>query len=129
MRSFFLVLLASLVLTGCASSGRLSKFDLTARAYERAVRWSDFQKAFALTAEPDAAVPDFAALQQFQVTSYDIVNAARPNEDAMQVTQVVEISYVNRSRMAERRLVDRQLWVYSPSDDRWKLKSAFPVFR
>ncbi len=127
MRSISLLFLAAIV-AGCATSMRLEKFDTTTRAYERALRWSDFQTAFALAGNADAPLPDFRRLQDVRVTSYDVVGAPQVNGDASQVVQMVEIRYANLGNMSERRLTDRQTWVYSPSDERWKLRSAFPAF-
>lgn len=126
-----LLSLCMLVVTACSTVGsRLEKFETTARAYERAVRWSDFQRAFMFTGPSEAApLPDFKRLQNVQVTSYDVVGAPQPNADGMQVVQLVEIRYVNTNSMSERVFADKQVWKFSDSDERWKLTSAFPEFR
>ena len=127
MRSTFLLLLAVLTV-GCATNVRLERFDTTIRAYERALRWSDFQAAFVLAGNADTPPPDFRRLQNIRVTSYETLGAAQGNDDTSRMAQVVEIRYVNVANMSERVLTDQQVWVYSESDRRWRLRSVFPVF-
>ena len=130
MRSIALLLVVAIV-TGCASitsGARTERFDKTALAYERALRWSDFRTAFALTGNIDAPVPDLQRLENIRVTSYDVVGAPQVNADASRVVQLVEIRYVSLRNMAERVLADRQTWSYVEKDQRWKLDSAFPAF-
>ena len=116
---------------GCASmtaSSRTDKFEQTARAYERFMRWGEFQNAYALAGAPPGALPDFPRLQNIRVTSYELLGAPQANADASQIAQVVEIRYVHLHQMSERRVVDRQQWTYAADNDRWKLQSPFPVF-
>lgn len=127
MRSISLLFIAALV-AACATAVRLEKFETMARAYERALRWSDFRTAFALAGNADAQAPDFSRLQDVRVTSYDVIGAPQRNDEASEVVQMVEIRYANLGNMSERRLMDRQTWIYSPSAERWKLRSPFPAF-
>jgi hypothetical protein len=116
---------------GCAgmtASSRTDKFEQTARAYERFMRWGEFQNAYALAGAAPGVLPDFQRLQNIRVTSYEPLAAPQANADVSQIIQMVEIRYVHLHQMSERRLSDRQQWAYSADDNRWKLQSPFPVF-
>lgn len=123
----FLLALIVVAVGGCATT-RLELLDTTLRAYERALRWGDFRTAFALTAQQESPLPDFRRLQDIRVTSYDRLGGPQNNADGTQLVQFVEIRYINIKNMSERVLADRQEWMYSSSDERWKLRSAFPDF-
>lgn len=116
------------LLAGC-SSVRLSMLDNTLRAYERAIRWSDFKTAYALANNPNAAVPDFQRLQDIRVTSYDKLGAPQGDADGMKLKLAVELRYVNVNNMSERVLQDEQTWEYVEKEDRWRLTSPFPAFK
>ncbi len=126
------LLLFVVALAGCASIGssyRLDKFEATSRAYERAIRWSDFRSAFALAGKTDGPLPDLERLQSIRVTSYEVIDTPQITEEASRVAQAVEIHYVNQRNMSERLWADQQVWVYTEKDERWRLQSAFPVFQ
>jgi hypothetical protein len=121
---------SALFLGGCGMSmqAQLDRFDTTARAYEHAIRWSDFTTAYSIAYDLRTAPPPaLGALRDIQVTSYEARGAA-PDATATHMTQIVEIRYVHTSRMAERALMDRQSWEYSEKDKRWYLTSPFPPF-
>lgn len=127
MRRSFVLILA--LLAGCAgmtSSSRLDRFETMARAYERAIRWGDYEAALALAGVEVG--PDLRHLQDVRVTSYELKGSPQANNDGTEVMQVVEIRYTNVRRMSERGFIDRQRWIYSPNDERWKLLSVFPSF-
>lgn len=125
------LIVAGLLMTGLAgcASVRLERLDATLRAYERALRWSDFKAAFALAGNADAPVPDFQSLKDVHVTSYDKVESRALDTEGTKIAQVVEIRYVNARNMSERVISDRQTWAYTESDQRWRLTTPFPVFR
>ncbi len=130
LRAVSLVVLF-LWLAGCAGitgQARTQKFDDMLRLYERSMRWSEYEKAFALVAPADAKMPDFEHLKGIKITTYDPLGAPQTSPDKMRVTQIVEIRYVYISRMVERRMVDRQVWEYAEKDGRWYLRSEFPKF-
>jgi hypothetical protein len=121
------ILLVAALLLGCANA-RVDQLDAALRAYERAIRWSDYKAAFALAGQPNAPVPDFERLQHIRVTSYDKIGAPQMSADGMKLVQVVEIRFVNVNRMADRVLTDKQVWEYAEAEQRWKLTSPFPAF-
>ena len=123
-------LAAALILMGCASTGekgRLEQFEKTSRLYERAIRWSDFQSAYALTKPDPAQRPDFQRLGRIRVTSYEPLGAF-PDAEAREIRQTVAIEYVFVNAMRVQRLTDQQVWVYEEASERWRLTTGLPSF-
>jgi hypothetical protein len=130
MRKWLWLTLA-ILLGGCSLGVQmqLDRFDTTANAYERAIRWSDFTAAYAIASDPKTApIPDFAKLKGIEVTSYESRGSV-PDATATHIVQLVEIRYVHTDRMAERVIMDKQVWEYSDAEGRWFLKSPFPQFK
>ena len=128
MRKLWPLLLVAVTVAACTTNVRSERFDVAARAYERAMRWSDFGKAFAFSANTENK-PDLEHLQHVRVTSYDLLGAASASADFSKMVQAVEIHYVDTRNMSERTLTDQQVWEYSEPDQRWKRTSPFPAFR
>lgn len=125
-----IVLLTLMLLSACgtAMQAQLDRYETTALAYQRAIRWSDFPTAWNIALEPGTvAAPDFTRLKDFRVTSYE-AGPQQADEKAATIVQMVEIRYVNVSQMVEKVIVDKQTWRYSDKDQRWYLKSPFPAF-
>jgi hypothetical protein len=120
--------LIALVLSGC-STARLGTLESTLRAYERNIRWSEFRTAFALAGNAQAPIPDFQRLQHIRVTSYERIDQQLLTDDDSKLTQTIEIRFVNVLNMSDRVIIDRQTWVYTELDERWRLTSPFPTFR
>jgi hypothetical protein len=127
MRTKLCLLLVLAALCGCASI-RTDQLNVTHREFDRAMRWSDFQTAFAITRQPVANAPDFERLQHIRVTSYEEKGAGLANADGTQYVRALEIRYVNVNRMADRVLMDRQVWEFVEKENHWKLTSPFPSF-
>jgi hypothetical protein len=127
----WLAVAVALLIGACASMGeqrRLEQFERTARAYDKAIRWSDFQAAYSLTRPDPTRPPDFARLKGIQVTSYEAVGAL-PSAGGMEVRQTVAIEFMRINDMRVRRIVDEQVWVYSEAEKRWQLTTGLPDFR
>jgi hypothetical protein len=63
-----------LMIFGCAqikTGQQMTLFDETSRAYDRAIRWGEYEEAFAYRklSEQDDKLPDFAEYRQIRVTS------------------------------------------------------------
>lgn len=123
------VLAAALAASGCA---RLQKkfstddFDTRAGTLYRAIRWGEFEKAFALMA-PEADRPDPSLLRQVKVTDY------RPgpyevSADATRITQPVTFRYYRSDTLVERTTQVETHWRYEPEAGQWFLESGFPTF-
>jgi hypothetical protein len=127
-----LLLLIPLLLTGCAyfsAQSRMQQFDDLARAYAKAMAWSNFETAYSATQSAAKAPPaDAAVFQNIKVTSYDLA-AQKVAPDSRTVRRVVQIRYVHTSHMVERSLTVEEEWKYSDESKRWVLESGFPQFR
>ena len=128
MKRLLLMLCLTAAVAGCATEVRTDKLEATLRAYERAIRWSEFKNAFAIAGQP-APAPDFAGLREIKVVSYDKVGTPRTDPEGKTHSQAVEIRYVHVYNMKERVLSDQQEWVFVEQGERWKLTSPFPTFR
>lgn len=127
-----LLLLSAILLTGCTYFGaqsRMQQFDDFARAYAKAVMWSNFEMAYSAT-QSAGKLPqaDAAAFQNIKVTSYDLASQ-KAAPDGMTVKRVVQIRYVRTSRMVEQNLTVEETWAYSDEEKRWVLQSGFPQFK
>jgi len=126
----WLALLAVLALAGCAATAqrnRVDQFDLTARGYEKAVTWSEFETAAEIAG---VAVPDRKVLQklrQVKVISYD-QRAADLSPDGTQARRSVQIEYTLEGSMRLRTLLDQQAWRYDEPQGRWLLLTGLPKF-
>lgn len=131
MRRISIVLvLLTLLLTGCASDRRDTALTTTLNAYANAMRWGDFQSALqfvdpeVLKAHPPTDL-EMARYAQFKVSGYDDGQGPKPTSDT-EVQQLVQVSLVNINTQAERTVLDRQTWHYDPVKNRWWLMTGLP---
>ena len=121
-----------LLVAGCASVrqfNRMDSFDKAAKAYAKAVTWSDFDKAaILLPPQFEENRPlDLNALKQIRVTHYQVKRfQATPRAD--EVRQEVEISYYRIDDMRVETLRDPQRWVYNAETGHWYIHSGLPAF-
>ena len=128
----FMVCVLVLLIVACAgieTRKQMTLFDETSRAYGRAIRWGEYEEAFAFKrlAGQDEDLPDFSDYRQIRVTAYK-VKKTRISEDFSKVLQLVDIQYYRMSNVTVKNLIDRQQWEYSEEEDRWYLTSELPDF-
>jgi hypothetical protein len=128
-----IIVLLSSLLAGCVSVSemrKMDKFEETSKAYEFAIRWSDFESAsLFLKTEENANISDLLnELKQFKVTAYTIKNFL-PSKDKSQVLLIAEISYFELNRLIVKSISDRQIWKYDTAQERWLLISGLPNFK
>lgn len=112
-----------LLLSACATStDRAFELDNTLRAYENAIRWSDFERAKAFY-KSDA--PTVFGVKGVRVTGYDVTRQDA-SEDGLLIKQTVEIRYYRHDDVRVRKVVDEQEWDYDREHGRWRLKSPAP---
>lgn len=117
-------------LTSCSFTPEaLDSLDQTLIAYERAIRWRNFNGARALQVKP-MKISDFKRqrLKDLRITSYRTIEKIVAS-DYSKAELLVDIRYYYDSGAVERVLTDRQLWVYDKQRNRWQLKSSFPEFK
>ena len=130
-RSILLLILSTVLMTSSCTYApkELESLDKTLKAYERAIRWGDFNFARALQAKP-VDISDFKRqrLKNIRVTSYKIINKVI-TPDLSKADLIVDIRYYYDNSVVERVLTDRQSWLYDNDRDRWQLNTAFPDFK
>jgi hypothetical protein len=118
---------------GCAgiqAGKKVTLFDDTARAYLRAIRWGDYEIAYAFKNPQniDNKPPDFEDLHQIRVTAYNVKQTIL-SEDKSTILRVVDFQYYRISNVTVKNLVDLQKWEYNEEANRWYLTSEFPNFK
>jgi hypothetical protein len=108
---------------------RSDLLDSSLRGYEKAIRWSEFEVANTFRKDGDKSepVPDFQALRDIRVTSYD-VTTRDVDEDKTEARQSVRIGYYNVNYLREKTLTDKQHWLFDEEAKRWYLDGSLPVF-
>ena len=129
----YVLSLCILLLVGCATYqglSRLSSLESTSKAYEKAMRWGEYQLAssFIKTQGTDGQSLDLKKLENIKITSYKSIEKNTP-EDKLQAHQTVEIKYYNTDYLIEKTLIDKQLWEYDEEQKAWYLQSALPDFK
>jgi hypothetical protein len=99
------------------------------RFYEYALRWSDYDKANGMrNPEGSSASPDLESLKKYRITSYKPLESSM-SPDGMVFNQVIDIHYYNEDNLLERKIIDRQKWIYDQDADVWYLDGPLPSFR
>jgi len=129
----YVLSLCILLLVGCATYqglSRLSSLESTSEAYEKAMRWGEYQLAssFIKTQGTDGESPNLKKLEKIKITSYK-PTGRNTSEDKLQAHQTVEIKYYNTDYLIEKTLIDKQLWEYDAKQKAWYLQSALPDFK
>ncbi|MGD2186528.1 MAG: hypothetical protein PVI71_10390 [Desulfobacterales bacterium] len=127
--ALFLVLL----MFGCAGfqveKRRMALFDETTRAYNRAIRWGQFEDAFAFKklAGPNDKLPDFEDYRQVRVTDYKVKETI-VDESYLKALRIVNIQYYRMTNVTVKNVINRQQWEYDEEENRWYLISELPEF-
>jgi hypothetical protein len=125
--------LLALLIAGCASGPglvRQTKFGRTARAYEKAIRWSDFEtaKMFLKHTDKEKKPPDKNKLKLIKVIEYEVKETALLKGQS-RVLQVAEIQYYRDDSIVVKAVTDHQLWEYDATLKNWYLLSGLPDFK
>ncbi len=126
----FAATFSALSLTSCSYAPKeLESLDNTLVAYERAIRWRNYNGARALQVKP-MEVSDFKRqrLKDLRITSYRTIEKVIA-PDYSKAELLVDIRYYYDKSAIERVVTDRQLWLYNKKRNRWQLKSPFPDFK
>ena len=133
MLKFMAIGVAILLLAmGCASmetGEKMSQFDQTSRAYLRAIRWGEFEAAFAFKKlmDSDEEVPDFEDYRTVKVTNYKVKQTII-SETKSKIIQIVDFQYYRMKDVTVRTIIDRQKWEYDEAQEKWFLQSDLPPF-
>ena len=125
--SLLVVLIAGC--TGVLNLAQQNRFDKTSRAYEKVIRWSDFEEAvqYLNDTAKKKNPPDLKKLKHIKVIEYK-VNRTTLMKDKSQVFQIAEIQYYRDDSNVVKTITDKQLWEYDASLRNWYLLSGLPDF-
>jgi outer membrane murein-binding lipoprotein Lpp len=128
--SILVVVLATMLLAGCATKTRSDALMTTLKAYGSTLRWGDFQSAAqfidpAVRAAHPLTTLQLARYRQVRVSEYDDGPGPVPVGD-FEVRQTAQISLINVHTQSERSIVDQQTWRYDENAKRWWLISGLP---
>jgi hypothetical protein len=134
MRKFMIKgVLSMLLIMGCAgiqTGEKMSQFDETSRAYIRAIRWGEFEAAFAFKklSAREETLPDFEDYRTVRVTNYKVKQTII-SEDKSMIIQMVDFQYYRLSDVTVKTLIDRQKWEYDQEQGKWFLIGNLPDFK
>ena len=124
----FLLGLMGSTFYGCVSDPKMVELDDTLRAYDRAVRWSNFQMIPSFRSKEKAGeMLPYDKLKSIRVTGYSR-KQYKVNDTGTEADQVVEIRYYDENEARERVEIDNQKWVYDKELDHWVISSDLPKF-
>ena len=122
-----------LIVTGCATMNEremLKSLEAVTDKYENSIRWGNYEAANSFIEKSEESkhnTLDFKRLRKIKVSLYSVRNRDVEKEE-LRAMQVVEIRYYHIDYMIEKVLIDKQLWEYDASEEKWHLKSGFPDF-
>jgi hypothetical protein len=125
------ILLLIIVMSGCAGlSDHRLKFQEVSLAYERALRWGEYDKAYAIHSNEKAPFsPQLRKrLSHIRVSGYNISHSAM-GQDGNKVTQNVEIRYYDEDYAIEKKFDITIDWVFDKTIGFWRISSPFPDFK
>jgi len=126
----FVILLGMTGLSMARSSNKTEKsLEASLKVYAQAVRWNDFETAYASTDPTLRATEGFteddeAYYKRFQISGYTVKSSAKA--DPQTYSQRVELRIIDVSTQTERTQTDRQNWRWDGAAKRWWLVSGLP---
>ena len=118
-------------LVGCAGlSDQHLKFQEMNFAYERALRWGDYDKAYSAHINEKEPLSDKERkrLSHIRVSGYNVVNNVAGTE-SNKITQLVQIRYYDEEYAIERKMNQTVEWELDKVTGNWRITSPFPKFK
>lgn len=121
--------IGALLLGACATQGDImDKLNTTLRAYEKAVRWAQFEEVYSYHKWQSGQQADLPAnMRNIRVTKYQSSGQKFDQKENI-MKQTLTLRYYNTDDVTERRLKHQQEWKYFPDTKRWYLISDPIVF-
>jgi hypothetical protein len=121
------------LILGCAgmqTGKKMTLFDDTRRAYLQALRWGDYEAAYAFKnlQGADNQKPDFEDLHRIRVTAFSVKQTI-VSEDKSTIVSIVDFQYYRITNVTVKNLIDQQKWEYNEEANRWYLTSGLPAFK
>ncbi|MEM9529593.1 MAG: hypothetical protein AAGA23_01610 [Pseudomonadota bacterium] len=130
LRPILLAPLLLALLAGCASDQRSRELDSTLNLYRKTLRW-DAARTAAQFLDPESRPTDrqlefqINRLEQFKVSGYQVSGPGTFTADG-QFSQAVQLYLSNRHTAVEKVVMDRQLWRWDETRERWWLTTGLP---
>lgn len=124
----WIVYLGMVLLVGCAGlSDQHLKFQQLNFAYERALRWGDYDKAYSahINEKEPFSEQERKRLSHIRVSGYNVVNS-QLSADQTRITQLVEIRFYNEDTAIERKMNFTLEWDLEKESGHWRITSPFP---
>ena len=126
------VFLLVVLIAGCAGGlylGQQKRFEITSRAYEKAIRWSNFEEAVQYLNDTDKKknLPDLKKQRHIKVIEYEVKKTTLTKNQS-QIIQIVEIQYYRDDSNVVKTVTDNQSWEYDTTLKNWYLLSGIPDF-
>ena len=127
------VFLIAVLIAGCAGGLYLpqqKKFERISSAYEKFIRWSDFEEAVQYLNDiaKKKNPPDLKKLKLIKVIEYEVKKTSL-TKDQSRFLQVAEIQYYRDDSNVVKTITDHQLWEYDTTLKNWHLLSGLPDFK
>ena len=125
------LVLSLLLLTACATTqDELYLLDKSFMAYERALRWQDYDVliAFHKNERDKLTVEKRKYLKQFRVTAYNVVYS-KVEQGNRHASQVVELKYYNNEYATIREMTINNKWEYDETTKLWQVTNELPDFK
>jgi len=145
MKSRFLQLIVVgmcvISISGCGAMGALSnknladKLERSLTHYASALRWGRLREAvsFHVTWEGKAAAVNLDHVEQFGVTSFEIISKEIiPSSEKEGITEAIiigEIKYFHKEQGTIREIDLTQIWWYNREISTWLIETDFPEFK
>lgn len=123
------VLVAATASAGAAGARQRGKLEQVQNAYAAAIRWGDFENAWAAVdpayrEEHPMTDLEFERYQHVQISGYrDTATSVEPDRT---VVRTIELRVINKHTMAERTLRYRERWRWDAEAKRWWLVVGLP---
>jgi hypothetical protein len=137
MKKYFFLLLIAVFLFSAMPAEAVSKrakakqLEVSMFKYASAIRWSEFELAMnhiepAYREKNPLSDLEKERYKQIQVTGYNAKTQDYLPDGT--VEQAIEIRLINRNTLAERVIIDTQIWRWDEDAKRWWLTTGLPDF-
>lgn len=108
----------------------MALFDKTSRAYDRAIRWAQYEDAVAFKKPSNVndELPDFEDYREVRVTALKVKQTIIDKGSLSKILRIVDIQYYRMNNVTVKNLINQQQWEYNEEEDRWYLISGLPNF-
>ncbi len=131
MQRRWLLTMAMSILAGCAGlSEQHLKFQQTNFAYERALRWGEYDKAFFLhkNEKEPLSEKERKRLMHYRISGYNVLRS-QPNSDESRINQLIQIRYYNEDNAIERNMTFTLDWELDKHSGNGHINSPFPTIK